>query len=348
MSDRRILILELGGIGDAVLAFPAVQSLLKHYDGAYIKVLVVPRTLPAMQFLKYRTGTSFVIEPVDLDSALAAWLDLVRRLRAEDYDTIIDLSAIGSFKAAVKRFAFLRALGAGELLGRDTDKRGWAFTRKTSEVLLSEEHEVERKLKVARLAGAGMHDTAVRFDGYRNSGTTAQKDGRIVGINIGAYRPSRRWPIDKVIALAREMLHENRIELVFLGGEKEKDLLATIQDALNDHAAAIRMACNLEFEDLVVLLSELSLLITNDTAVMHIGADLGIPMVVTFDQNNVHRYRPYMEKENYVLIKKDADVCPHFKFSHKMQECPRYSCATQECMNLITVEEVKNAAKRLL
>lgn len=348
MNNQRILILELGGIGDAIMAFPAIQSMFKHYAGAYIKILVVQRVFPVMQYLKDRIVNPFSIEKVNLDGDINAWISLIKKIRSEKYDTVIDLSAIGSLKAAIKRFAFLKSLGAVELIGRDTDKRGWAFTKKVFEVLLSEEHEVERKLKVAELAGADINGNVQNIQAWVNREDELPKDRKTIGINIGAHRPSRRWPISKVIALSKELLNENQVEIVFIGGETEKKILKMLKDSLNYYSPYIQIAFNLEFEELVGLLNKLPLLITNDTAIMHLAAILDVPMVITFDQNNAWRYSPYMNKNKYVLLKKNADVCPYFIFGHNMQECLRYSCDTQECMDLITIEEVKEAARSLL
>lgn len=353
MTGQRMLVLELGGIGDVVMAIPALEAILNHYKDVYIKILCVHRTLPIIEYLRNRVNNPFSIESVEIGGGLTNWLNLVRRLRNEQYDTVIDLSAIETFRAAIKRYVFLESLGAHELIGRNTDGRGWGFTKKTSDALFSSEHEVERKLNVAKLSGADVKEHTPKIEIYESNEKILNNflekgDTPIVGISIGTYKPSKRWPVDKVITLSRDLLKEMTLKIVFLGGEREKGILELISNSFSDRQSSIGIAMNLPFKSLVGSLKRLSLLITNDTALMHIGAALNIPMVITFDQTNIYRYHPYMGKERYILIKKDTNVCPYFRFKHEMEECPRYSCDTQECMSLITVEEVKEAVQKLL
>lgn len=354
--NKKILILELGGIGDAVMSLPAIEAVLNHFKNTNVDILTVSRTKPVIENLKRMGFDNFHIFTTDVleKGGLSNWLGLIKNLRKQRYDIIIDLSAVETFKAGIKRWLFIKLIGAKETIGRDTDGRGWAFAKKVKEELTSNEHEVERKINTARLAGADIKEYIPNIEVEGSEGCGGLDDflksnGKIIlGINVGAYRPSRRWPIDKVIVLAKDLLQEKRFKIVFLGGEREKEILQQIEDSLIDCKLYIRIAVNLSFANLINLLKHFSVFITNDTGLMHIAAALNVPMVITFDQNNVCRYRPYMDEKRYIIIKKHASVCPYYKFKNDMQECRRYSCDMQECMELITVDEVKEAVRGLL
>jgi ADP-heptose:LPS heptosyltransferase len=80
---------------------------------------------------------------------------------------------------------------------------------------------------------------------------------------------------------------------------------------------------------------------------MHITA-ADVPIIAIFGQTNLKRYHPYMDDSRFVAIKKDHSVCPYFSFEHPRQECRRYDCNGNNCMDAITVNEVKEAVKKLV
>lgn len=355
MGKRKVLILELGGIGDVVMSLPAIEAVLNSHGNGNVDILTVPRTKAIIESLKTKGFENFSVISTDaLDKGnITNWLQLIKKLRSERYDTVIDLSAVETFKAALKRWLFLKSTGAEKTFGRNTDGRGWGFTKKTEESLTSNEHEVERKIKVVELLGLKADRTA--FDLVINNNERKEVDNMlsewlndkrlIAGINPGAYRPSRMWPAERFKDIMGWLIENLSASIVVIGGDREGSIVEDIVRSLPEDR--IKTVIGIPIMKLAAVIEKTNIFITNDTGPMHIAAALNIPTIALFGQTNLHRYHPYMDNSRYIAIKKDHALCPCFSFKHPMEECRRYDCAAKNCMDAITVDEVKEAVIQL-
>ena len=69
---------------------------------------------------------------------------------------------------------------------------------------------------------------------------------------------------------------------------------------------------------------------------MHIANALGTPLVAITGSGAV-KFAPY-QKENCIILRKDVECSPCYKFS----------CKDMKCLKLITIDEVIGACERLL
>ena len=355
MAEQKILILELGGIGDTAMSIPAVKAVLTGYRNAQITVLTVPRTVSIIESLWAEGFRNLNVVSTDAmeKSRVNGWSSLIKKMRREGYDIAIDLSAVETLKAAVKRWLFFKALGVTKTIGRNTNGRGWAFSQKADDVLTSDEHEVLRKIKVVELLGlkAGRSAPCLTVpdrDKEYADAILAEWTGRgpIVGINPGAFRPSRMWPAERFKDIASWMIQEMSAYVVITGGTREKAVVESIASSLQDDR--VKTVTGVSIMQFGAIIRRLNIFITNDTGPMHIAAAVGSPIVALFGQTNLDRYHPYMDDSMYVTIKKDISLCPSCSFGHPMQECRRHDCEDRQCMNSITLDEVKEAAEKLL
>lgn len=356
MAEQKILILEFGGIGDTAMSIPAVRAVLNSYRDTHITVLTVPRTRAIIESLKAECpGNLDVISTDAMDTnGVKGWSSLIKKMRREGYDIAIDLSAIETFKAAVKRWLFFKSLGVTITFGRNTNGRGWGFSKKADDVLTSCEHEVLRKIKVVELLGLKAEKTAPCLtvpdsdkeyaDDMLSEWTVG--GGLIVGINPGAFRPSRMWPAERFKDIARWLIQEMSAHIVITGGDKEKAVIQGIAESLPGNR--VKKVTGVSIMKLGAVIEKMNIFMTNDTGPMHIAAAVGVPIVALFGQTNLCRYHPYMDDSMYITIKKDYGLCPFYSFEHPMQECRRHDCEDRKCMDAITLDEVKKAAEKLL
>src|SRR5215207_1148656 len=110
MSDRRILVVRLGAMGDIIHTLPAVASVRQSFPHSHLAWLVEERWLPLLE------GNPFVDEVIAVGRrTLSTVLALRKRLRSAGYDTAIDFQ--GLFKSAIaasfarpeRLFGFYRA-----------------------------------------------------------------------------------------------------------------------------------------------------------------------------------------------------------------------------------------------
>jgi heptosyltransferase-2 len=356
MAEQKILILELGGIGDTAMSIPAVRAVLNGHKNADITVLTVPRTRAVIDSLRKEGFENLDVVSTDVmdENGNDSWPGLIKGMRGKRFDIAIDLSAVETFKAAIKRWVFFKSLGVKNTFGRNTDGRGWGFSKKSEDVLTSSDHEVLRKIKVVELLGLKADRTApaliipdneikeadTMLSGWQND------NGPIIGINPGAFRPSRTWPAERFKQIAEWLIEEMSANIVITGGDKERAVAERIAGSLPEDR--VRTVTGVSIMTLAAVMKKMYIFITNDTGPMHIAAAAGVPVVSMFGQTNLHRYHPYMDKSKYTAIKKDHSLCPFYSFKYPMQECRRHDCEDKKCMDSITLDEVREAVIKLM
>jgi len=355
-NGKKMLILELGGIGDVILSLPAIEAILTAYKDCCVTVLTTSITGQIIGSLHQKGFDNFKIITTDAlaENTFACWWKLLKALRRQRFSIVIDLSAIETRKAAVKRYFFMKAMNAGELVGRDTDGRGWAFTKKAPEALTSPEHEVERKIRVAEMLGLKSSQTIPGIVTSRDekekaaailSGFSAGK-GLLACINPGAYRPARMWPEENFREIISFLISDMSAKVVLIGGGRERDIVERLASSFP--AERIRTFVDIPLLQLAAVIERMTIIITNDSGPMHIAAALNVPTVAMFGQTNLHRYHPCMDNSRYIALKSKVDLCGSFSFENPMSECRRHDCAGNICMASITVDEVREAARSLL
>jgi hypothetical protein len=124
---------------------------------------------------------------------------------------------------------------------------------------------------------AGIHLT---FDPprFRVSTPTKQTSTSIL-VNPGAGSQTKRWPLDNFIEVAESLAATCGSQINFLFGPKESDLLGLVRSKIRftaHNGTAFSLPVLAEF------IASHDLLITNDTAVMHLGAAFGVSTVAIF------------------------------------------------------------------
>ncbi len=125
----------------------------------------------------------------------------------------------------------------------------------------------------------------------------ARESKKLVGLFPGAGNPSRRWSLEKFAETSGNLSQDkNTRAIVFLGPE-EKDLRAKIEKEFPSETVIVDKLSLLEF---IAALSKLSVLISNDTSAIHLGAMVGTPIVLVMDKRAPTTYLPLAEKVRLV------------------------------------------------
>jgi len=157
----------------------------------------------------------------------------------------------------------------------------------------------------------------------------------LIGINPGAsYGSAKCWPVERFRALALELLKHD-VYLVFFGDNSTASLVKEICLGLPDRA--MNLAGITSLRELMCIVRDCHVLVTNDSGPMHIGAAFGTPLVALFGSTDDKLTGPYGQPE--AVIHKRPSCSPCFK-----RECP----IDFRCMRGIEVEEVVDKVRRLL
>lgn len=154
-------------------------------------------------------------------------------------------------------------------------------------------------------------------------------------LNPGAaYGSAKRWGEDRFAEAGDALASELGIDVAIIGSEKERSIAERIQGLMRSRVAVLNGKTSLE--TLIGVISEASLVLTNDSA-MHIAAALGVPTVAVFGPTDDVATGPYGRRTRIVREPVDCSPC-------MLRDCP----IDHRCMTRVSPEAVANAARELL
>ena len=111
-------------------------------------------------------------------------------------------------------------------------------------------------------------------------------------------------------------------------GEKEKQLLEVMSSLMREKAIKIH---NFSMLQLMGLIKRCSLLICNNSGILHLATALNVPTVSTMGPTDSAMWWPH--GDNNIVLMKDISCLG----------CKKAFCSTHECMELITVNNMLEA-----
>jgi heptosyltransferase-2 len=348
---KKVLVLNIGGIGDMVMATPALAALAPHVEGGSLDLLTVGRSAPVVEKAPFIGGIA-TIDVSALTGRLTAGgiLGLIRslltlvRLRLRRYELALDLMAMESPRAAARRRTIIGLISPRRSAGRDTNGWGGWLDVRAAERLESRVHEVVRKLSVLR--ALGMNEAAPEMTVYSTDEDKRAADALMrrlaragtsgVAVLIpGAWRPTRRWDPGRFIETGRCLADRYRCAVAVCGAREEKKTITAVSKGIPGSFALIDVPPRVLFE----MFRRCVIMVTNDTGPMHLAAAAGLPRIVAiFGPENPSRYAPVAKGSSVIVVSQHVDCSP----------CTRYRCDDMKCLAPIGTDRVKEAIDLLM
>ncbi|MBF0292044.1 MAG: lipopolysaccharide heptosyltransferase II [Nitrospinae bacterium] len=337
-SIRKILVLRYRSIGDILLANPALHGLRRTFPMAKIDVLVDDL------FGEILRGNPNVDRAIlnPRKPAGPKWkadLEMVKKLRSEEYDLAVDLHS-GPRSAA---FAFLS--GAKWRAGHAFRLRNRLSYNVPVTSATTDEHTWKVQFKVVAELGVAWPVTPEYFlsvsDEMANSVNERLKkagfssDHPLVLLHPGARVMVKRWPADRMGELARWLVDEKGAAVFLAGAPADEDEIRKIRKA---SGYALPYFTDLNMGELIALIKRSAMIVCNDSGPMHIAGVLNIPTVALFGPSDPHVWAPVGEKK-VVLTCAPMECMP----------CDQKHCPYEgnHCMTRISVDEVKREVGKL-
>ncbi len=314
---KKILVITLSNPGDVVLTTPVIGLIRRWFPKAHLAVMLGPKARELFEGVPNIEGIVY-----DKHIPLRDKLRLVLRLRRSGYDLVVDLR--NTF------FPFL--VGARY--------RTSFLSRIPKDVVhMSHRHLYRLKHLGIEVGEApfyiwiGPEDEAYVDELLTNAGVS-HKD-RLVAVSPGARSDIKRWGKCS-FGFVSERLMEEGSKVIMVGDEADRGLISEIGYAMK--RAPIMFGGRTNLRQLAALLKRCRLLITNDSAPMHLGAALGVPTLAIFGPTDPKKYGP-IDAKHSIVRKDDLDCSPC-----EVARCIR----DHECMKGIFAEEVYRVARRML
>jgi ADP-heptose:LPS heptosyltransferase len=333
---KRIVVCKFKGMGSIIQATPMLQALRQKFPNAEI---VFVSTKSNAQFLKKidLIDSIITINDTGFFNLLGTSISCIFKLWKKKADVYIDLEIYSNFSTLVSLFSLAKNRIGFYL--RESSYRMGIYTHMmffNPRVPISEVY-----VQIARLFGEVPQDLHL-FPIYKNTVSEKNNTSKYIVINPNAsdLRIERRWAAQNFTALIKLILEKYpHQDLVLIGAPSEKEYTQTVSNSINSDRLT-NMAGKTTMDELIVLIKNAQLVITNDTGPMHLAFACNTPTVCLFGPCSPQQYGT---QKNATIIYKGLYCSPCV---HDFNIPP---CAGDNmCMKLISVDEVFEAVCRNL
>ena len=370
--DAHILVVKLAGIGDLLLATPALHALRESYPRAQIDLLVTPDSAGLLDgwdiidhiivLDKYLFDhlQQVVTQPRNLLRLLPIW----RILRKGRYDAVLLPNHLTLAFGRLKYQLLAFATGAKWRAGLDNG-HGWFLNVRVKDEGFGAMHEAEYNMAVAEAVGATVRNkhliVPIQDEERRKAwqlvyGETHSQEIQhpIIAMHPGSggYSTARRWSPEKFAQLADTLYAEVGGQLLLVGGSEEAELHQHIMSMMHSGMPVRSLAGKGSIKVAAAVLELADLFIGNDSALMHLATAVDTPTVGIFGLTNYKAWGPYTgeagkeSKKKATIVHLNLTCMPCFYSGHLLGT-PE-GCATRDCLAWLSVEPVVVAARRML
>jgi len=158
----------------------------------------------------------------------------------------------------------------------------------------------------------------------------------LIGVNPGAsYGPAKRWLPDRYASVADGLAETHGARILLFGSANEISIAHEIARQMK-HPAVV-LAGETTLGELMAVIKECRLLVTNDSGTMHLAAALDTPQLAIFGSTSEIATGPLSSKSR--VIKHPVECSPCF-----LRDCP----IDFRCMTRISADQVFDAADSIL
>ena len=339
MAGERFLVVAPSWVGDAILSEPLIALLREPYAEPNVDVLAPPWCAPV--YRRKRGIRRINDSPFGHGKlALAARRLLGRELKAEHYTRAFVLP--NSWKSAlVPWFAGI--------------PRRTGYVGEARYALLNDPRKLDKKAmpmlvtRYAALAGLPgtlipvppapvlVPDAANRSRALRALRLKTERPAVVLcpGAEFG---PSKRWPPNHFADLGSALLRDG-YQVWIVGSPNDQIAATAVVQAAGESGAKFRdLTARTDLGTAIDILSVASLVVSNDSGLMHAAAAVGVPLVALFGSSSP-AYTPPLSPSAQIA-KIDIECSPCFK-----RECP---LGHFKCMRDLNPPIVYNLARTAL
>lgn len=316
---NKILFITLSNVGDVILTLPVLSALKDNFPDAEIDVVVGPRPREIFE----RDPRISRVFSYDKHTGLKEKIDFIKKLRKERYDLAVDMrmSLIPILIGAKNRTPLIltaRPKGNHKSLSHlfKLKNLGIKYKMRRNIYIADKDREIVDKM----LEGCGV-----------------KKNDILIGVSASCRSPLKEWRIEGFIEVINNLLKERRYKIVLIGDDTQINTSTKIKNVVGIREDLIDLTGKTDLNELFALIERMRVLLTCDSACMHIASDLGVKVAAIFGPTDAGEYGPTGKDD--IVIRKAVECSP----------CRKAVCSfNRECMNQIEAGEVLAEVKKLL
>jgi len=320
---KKIAVVTLSNIGDVILTLPVIGALRENFKDAKVDVITGPR---ATEVFKYdpRIGSVYIY---DRSAPLASKIRLFASLRRNRYDLLVDLrnSLFGFFVKA--RFCNNPASPPADKICHKIDEH------------LARVKELVPRVEIGPAADRS-YPIWITKDDEEKAARLLEAKGisgadRFITVSPGAKSHIKRWGEGGFAKVCDALIDAYKVKIALVGDASDKEICGRITDRMRNYAVSLAGMTNLR--ELACIIKRSLLIVTNDSAPLHIAGSAGTPAVAIFGPTDYRKYGPRPGLGEAVHKKLHCSPCE--------KALCRFNL---ECMKAISADEVLDAAKAIL
>lgn len=357
MTPRKLLAMKLRSLGDTVLMTAPLEELKRAWPNTEIHVAVTSTWAPLLEGHPAVDRIWPYERHADRAARAKAVARMALRLRKERFDCVANFHASPS--SATIAFATGSRVRSIHFHGHK-DKNRYSSVIVPGKGILKP--VIERDMDTIRALGiqvpAGKmprvhllpQETAEADDWLAAAGLKSP----VLGLGLGASRPTKNWPADRFAELAIEWCRRPGGGSVLVpAGPDDENSARDFQRALDgrnatDVRSRIVIERSLPLRRLAAVLSRMAVFAGNDSGPKHVAVAVETPTVTVFGPENPFEWHPYpMNDHPYLFIEPlecRRDALPGFPAWCGLHECIQEK---HRCMTGISVPSVLAECERV-
>ena len=315
---KNILVITLSNIGDIILTTPVIETLLREFPQSQLDIMVGPKGEEI--FRHHKKVRELII--YDKKTPFSEKFKLFLRLRKRKYNLVVDL----------RHTVLPLILGARYITN--------PFHRPTKKSTHKKDAHLSRLKDIGiDIQNSVFYIPVEEADKRYIDSLLGDLDGRpFVVVSPGAKSHVKRWPLKNFVKLCDTIKNSLDHEVILIGDESDRVVMQRILSYMQTEPISLLEKTNIR--QLAYLIKKSKLLITNDSAPLHVGSAVGVPILAFFGPTDERKYGPLTKNKSKVL-RRNIECSP----------CEVPQCINlgnkYECLKTISVDEVLEAIKEI-
>ena len=277
---KKILVVSLSNIGDAILTFPVVDIILNDFPSASVTIIGSTRSCYVFEGVnKFRE--------IIIYNKKDSWLNkfnFFMNLRKNHFDLVVDLkdSALPFLLGATYKTKIGKSRLRKHMRDKHLDK-------------LRSVYPFEDRVRQCFLL-KGTEEDKMKVDN-KLKGFIEDKESFIV-VAAGSLNPYKRWAENNFARMCDEIIGYYKYKVVFIGDSNDFEIVDNIQRGMKYDSLNVCGEMTLVQSAEILRRSVLS--VSNDSAVMHMACYLDKPLMAIFGPSDPDLYGPWNRQSAYV------------------------------------------------
>ena len=273
----KILLIQTGFLGDTVLSTPVIENLYRLFPGAEIFALTTPQGAELMRFHPYLKGV-LTFDKRRSDSGFGGLFSMIKRIASYEFDIAFSLHK------SSRTSLLLKLAGIPVRYGFSEAALSWLYTKTAHRRDLK--HDVLRNLAILRVLGHEPENLTQNLTVNLSVDAIAEAERALIGIKNpmvgiapGSVWATKRWTPEGFSKVA-DMLAREGYSVVILGGPDDREVAELV--CKNSSSSFVNLAGRISLLGAAAVIDRLQLLITNDSAPLHLASARKTPTVAIF------------------------------------------------------------------